>query len=462
MDYTPSKTIAEFMRSDARIRALVGPLGSGKSMGALMELFRRSVEQTPDSKGIRPTRWALIRNTAQQLRETLLKDATQYFGEFFTHKVSTGVLEFRFRMADGTSVESDWLTMPLDRPEDQRKLLSLNLTGALIDECREVPYDVIAALNGRIGRYPPLLRAPRTWRGMILVSNPWSVASEYHENFVLNPPDDWGLYKQPGGLDPDAENLQFLDKDYYSKLMQGQNDEWIKVHVHGQWGDDLSGKAVYIHSWDLEVHARDSLQAIPSLPLLIGMDFGRQPAAILTQEDMFGRLLVLEEFIRADRGLDLFLDELIPHLRTNYPGFRVFVVGDPSGVARSDLREESAFSVLQAAGLQAMPAPTNDPIARIQAVERRLIQRTARGPGLLVDRRKAPVILEGFERGYRYKRMRNGEASAAPDKNRFSHPHDGLQYAALGHGHNYLARRLQAVTRRNVIRTKPMSPLAWS
>ncbi len=140
MDFRPSKTIRDFMNSTALVRCIIGPLGSGKSMGGIFELFRRAVEQEPDERGCRPTRFAIVRNTLAQLRETFLADATSYLGEFFTFKVSRAALEFRFRLPDGTTVRSDWLLMPLERPEDSRKLLSLNPTGALVEECREVRY----------------------------------------------------------------------------------------------------------------------------------------------------------------------------------------------------------------------------------------------------------------------------------------------------------------------------------
>jgi hypothetical protein len=465
--YKASKTIGAFMLSEARIRALVGPLGSGKSMGGLMELFRRMVQQAPDENGIRPTRFALVRNTAAQLRETLLKDATSYFGEFFNYKVSTSTMEFRFKLADGTFVESDWLLTALDRPEDQKKLLSLNLTGALVDECREVPYDIIAPLDGRIGRFPPKVRAPRTWRGMILVSNPWSVVSEYHTNLVLNPPPGWELFKQPGGLDPDAENLENLDPDYYTRLLEGRSQEWIDVHVHGKWGSDPGGQAVYKAVWKGEVHIARGLKANPQLPVVIGMDFGRTPAAVITQEDLRGRVLVLKELSSEDMGLHAFLEYiLIPYLKEHYTLYKLFVIGDPAGAHRSQLDDSSAFSVLKQWGLSAMPAPTNDPMRRIQAVERRLLQRSSAGPGLLVSLEGCPLLIEGFERGYKYRRTKTGDLLNVPDKAgasaRFTHVHDALQYAVLGHQNNFIATRLRIEERRRTMTAKRISPKAWT
>ncbi|MGQ5525469.1 hypothetical protein ACUHMQ_19695 [Chitinimonas sp. PSY-7] len=46
------------------------------------------------------------------------------------------------------------------------------------------------------------------------------------------------------------------------------------------------------------------------------------------------------------------------------------------------------------------------------------------------------VLIKGFNGGYQYRKMLvPGEEryTETPDKNRFSHPHDALQYVALGH-----------------------------
>lgn len=463
MRYTPAPTLEKFMLSDALVKAVVGPLGSGKSMAGQMELFRRMVQQEPDGKGVRPTRFVIVRNTSAQLRDTVLPDAKQYFGDYFTHKVSTSTLEFRFDLGDGTQVESDWLLMPLERPEDQRKLLSLNITAAMIEECREVPYDVVAAVLGRIGRYPSKARVAPTWQALIMISNPWSISSEYHTNLVLNRPPDWDFFHQPGGLDPDAEGRQYLPDGYYERLMDGNSDEWINVHVHSKFGDDQFGQAVYRAVWDHTRHIKDELFPNPMMPLVLGMDFGRTPCAVITQQDVKGRLLCLEEVTSEDMGLHKFLHTLlIPRLNEKYADHRVFVMADPAGVAKGQYNEDSAFSVLKEAGLNALPAPTNDPERRIRAVEKRLLQNAGDSADFLLDADKCPTLLEGFVRGYRYKKKKDGTLTPAPEKNEFSHIHDALQYAALAHQGNFVAKRIMRMQNRSRITRPKISSLAWT
>ena len=63
LDYTPSKTVKEFMLSDAKIRAIVGPVGSGKTSGAIIELLRQSITIPAMEDGIRRSRQLIVRNT---------------------------------------------------------------------------------------------------------------------------------------------------------------------------------------------------------------------------------------------------------------------------------------------------------------------------------------------------------------------------------------------------------------
>src|SRR5687768_16241780 len=114
------------MRSDAFVRALVGPVGSGKSSGCTIELIRRASQQTPGPDGVRRTRWAIIRNTYPQLRDTTRKtfeqwipaDTGQWHEQEFTFEVDR-------KLADGTRMHCEVLFRALYRPEDVKKLLSL-------------------------------------------------------------------------------------------------------------------------------------------------------------------------------------------------------------------------------------------------------------------------------------------------------------------------------------------------
>jgi len=466
MIYTSPTTITQFMQDNSFARWVIGPLGSGKTAGMIMELTRRMREQAPDANGNRPTRFAVVRNTLQQIRQTVLPDIMTWLGPVAQFKFTDSTIYFNFPLDDGTRVKSEWLLIPLDSPEDQKRLLSLQLTGAWMAEFRELPYEVCAAVMGRVGRYPSPAVVKPTWEGIIGESNPFSEGSDWYRHLVLELPKGWNFFRQPGGLSPEAENRANLPADYYERLAGGHSDEWKKVHIDGQFGDDLSGQAVFRASFNPAVHiSNTTLYVNPHRPIMVGMDFGRTPTALICQVDTIGRLIVFEEVTSVDMGLHKFLtDKLSPILHNEvYQSRRVFVVADPAGRSKTQIGEESLFDVLQSHGFVAYPAPTNDISRRLSAVEALLVGRRGDKPGaLLIDGNKCPLLCRALKHDYKYARRQNGSIDDKPEK---SHPWsdlaDSLQYAALGTQVNATGRIMQRFTRQ--VPTGPrISPAAWT
>ena len=51
-------------------------------------------------------------------------------------------------------IRSEWLLLPLETPDDQKRLLSLQLSAVFINEAREIPWDLLQQAFSRTGRYP--------------------------------------------------------------------------------------------------------------------------------------------------------------------------------------------------------------------------------------------------------------------------------------------------------------------
>jgi hypothetical protein len=435
LTYKPPPTVERFMMSPARIRVLVGPLGSGKSMGCIMEILKKSCEQQPYN-GVRYTRWACIRNTLQQLRQTVLSDIQQYLGPIVSYYATDSTVRLRVGLPDGTKVHADLLMLPLDTKEDVRRLLSLQLTGGWINELREVNSDIIRPLLGRTGRYPSKAHGGATWRGIICDTNPWDTDSPYHERMVLKPHPSWALFHQPSGICPQAENVENLPVGYYEDLMDDASSEFVAVHVESQWGSSNAGQAVFRSSFHAPDHAIDMNVVInPHRPLIIGMDFGRTPTALIGQVDMHGRILVFREVTSEDMGLHQFLDEKLRPVLMEGPfaGRRVFVVADPAGIEKSQLSEETPFSVLRDHGFLAYPASTNDPQRRIMAVEKALRSHIVGQPGLQINRSSCQTLVHALGNKYRYRKRKDGQLEDRPEKlHPWSDVADSLQYLCLG------------------------------
>lgn len=235
--YDAPPTLGRFMDSDAFVRAVVGPIGSGKSSGCVMEILRRAVEQAPLKDGLRRTRFAVIRNTRPQLQDTTRKTFEQWIPEELGDKRLGGgwnETEFTFTIAFD-DVRCEVLFRALDRPKDVRKVLSLELTGAYINEMREVPKEVFDGLQGRVGRYPSKADGGPTWFGVWGDTNPWHMGHWGYQLFSVEKPEGFELFEQPDGLGPDAENVSNLVGDYYRRISQGKDSEWVDEYCRGKY-----------------------------------------------------------------------------------------------------------------------------------------------------------------------------------------------------------------------------------
>lgn len=232
--YDAPPTVSAFMDSDAFVRVIMGPVGSGKSSGCVMELLRRAVEQAPGPDKVRRTRWAVVRNTYPELRDTTRKTFEQWVvPELGRWHEQSFTFEADFPLGDGTRAQAEFLFRALDRPQDVKKLLSLELTGAYFNEVREIAKPVFDGMQGRVGRYPSKREGGPTWFGVWADTNPWHVGHWLHELYQA-PPEGFAFFSQPSGLAPDAENFDNLPAGYYARLCHGKDSEWVDTYVRAK------------------------------------------------------------------------------------------------------------------------------------------------------------------------------------------------------------------------------------
>jgi hypothetical protein len=474
--FTAPPTCARFMKSQSFGRLIAGPVGSGKTTSCVFELFRRACEQAPAPDGLRYTRFAIVRQTLKQLKDTVLKDITTLLDGIATYKVSENTVHIEIG-----DVRSEFILIPLDSPEDQRRLLSMQLTGAWASEAIEMDVGLMDALAGRLGRYPGPALGGCTWFGMIADTNMPSQGSPWHK-FMESPSPDWQIFKQPSGLSPDAENLNYLTqtaetlklpidhpdrisqgRTYYERLARGHGESWVARYVHAEYGEDPSGTAVFRESFNRNFHVVDELMPVSSHPLIIGQDFGRDPWSVICQVDHKGRFLVLEEVPAEDIGLELHIERsLRPVLmQARYLGRPVVIIGDPSGKSKSSIYEETTFDVLKRMGYMALPAPTNDLDPRLRAIEAFLMAQRDGGPAMVIDGSRCPLVIQGLAGEYRFAKTRSGQRRPVPDKNDASHRIDALQYAALA-AHGGMADHIKSQLYRTPRRGRRISASAWT
>lgn len=451
--YTAEATAKRFHRSNAFVRGLRGPIGTGKSVTCCMEIVRRAAEQMPFD-GVRRSRWAAIRNTYPELKSTTIKTWEDWVpDDVMSMKFDSPIVSmFTTSLPDGTTVECEVMFLSLDRPVDVKKLKSLDLTGVWINECSELPKAVLDMATGRVGRYPSKAMGGASWSGIIMDTNSPDDDHWYYQLAEVDKPDGYEFFAQPGALlkagesyvpNPSAENVQnhILGYEYWLRQIPGKDSQWIKVFVLGEYGSVHDGKPVYPEYND-SLHVKE-INPIVGVPLDIGMDFGLTPAAVITQNDARGRFLVLDELCGEDMGISGFLEDvLIPQLMKVYPSWwakkdeLIRIFGDPAGGQRAQTDEKSCFDEVKAVGLKIRAAKSNAWLPRRGAVAWFLSKLSSGQPLFIIDP-CCKVLRKGLNGGYKYRRIQvTGEDryTNEPMKNSYSHPHDALQYVAMESG----------------------------
>ena len=445
IDLNMPPVLSDFMRSNKRQRWIRGPIGSGKSVVCALELMVRASKQKPGSDGIRYTRMAVVRNTLQQLKTTVLPTIRTVLGPICHWKVSDSTIQIRV-----DDIHCDILLLPLDTDANVQRLLSLELTMGWVSEFREIRPELIVALMSRTGRYPSIINGGPTYYGTIAETNSFSEDSPYFDileapSLSGNLPTTWDYFVQPGGMTPDAENKGNLPPDYYTDMVESNTPEWVAQYVHNKITPSLSGQAVYKNSFVGDWHISDG-ELVPSrgYPLIIGMDTGRNPAATICQVNHSGQFLVLDQLWEANMGMKRFLREhVMPRLQAErFQGLPSFVCVDPAGLQRSQIGEESVLDAIKKEGFDAQVAQTNSIDPRLRAVDNWLLKAMPGGKAaMVIDVVHCGPTIQDMRSGYRFKIKKDGETEDSPEKR---HPEsdraDSLQYAALGTAKNILGR----------------------
>lgn len=449
-------TIQQFMDSDAFIRGLMGPLGSGKSSACAMEIAMRGIGQAPGPDGVRRSRWGVLRNTAKQLEDTTERTFLQWFppmqfGDWVPSKHNYTIRALKGD-GDDRGAEIEVMFRALDRPDQIGDLLSLELTGAWVNEAREIPWAIVDALRPRVGRYPAMRDGGASWYGIWMDTNPPDIESDWYRFFEVQDhketvaelakiPQFAGLtvekfrrvFRQPGGRAPGAENLQNLRPGYYQSEAIGKTEEWIKVYIDGEYGFVVDGKAVWPEYSDA-IHCPQDPKMLPKpiegLPIVRGYDFGLTPACAFSQTTPRGQWIVFDEVIARSMGADAFSDEVLDHSARWYPDFEFWDVGDPAGAQRAQTDERTCFEILRRKGIAVEPGLQTLAI-RLESV-RKPLRTLVEGRPQFVLHPRCSVLRRALKGGYHFRRIRvSGERyTNEPTKNEYSHIADALGYSA--------------------------------
>lgn len=424
---------------------------SGKTTGIFFKLaYMASLQAKSPIDGVRRSRCVVVRNTAPQLKDTTIKSFDYWFKDGTAGKWYATDKNFVLRYGD---VECEVMFRPLDTPDDVARVLSLEVTFAIIDEFVQLPQAIIEALSGRCGRYPPKVEGGATNWGMWGASNPGMESDWWYpmlEDPTLLPvdqsaPTNWKYFKQPSGFADGsvkygklrAENVLNLapytdDNAYYINLAKGKTAHWIKQFIEVEWGYSMSGKPVFpMFSKELHV-AKKTLQPNPRRQLAIGYDPGLSGSAfILSQyDDSVGRVTIYDEIVMEDYATDRAISEkLVPLLRTKYQGFEVIICPDPSSSNRSAGQTGSSVMLELYKHFAVAEDADNAIEARLQPAQYYMMRLTGEGPALVIDPgciRLVRALVSGYK--YTLVKTQGDTKRDTPDKNSHSHVADAFTY----------------------------------
>lgn len=443
--------LAAYGASTKFVQNIMGPLGSGKTIASAVKLLKLICNQRPNKAGVRKSRWLVVRNTYPDLISTTIRDwkdvvpkgaGTLTMGHPPEHKLD-------FDLPDGTRVLAEVIFIALDRIDDVRKLRGTQLTGAWINEAKEVPKAVFDMLTSRVDRYP----APgtSTWVGVFMDTNAWDQdhwLEKLRDDWRVGGLPDYEFFTQPGGVikvdgkwvvNPDRENGKVLGPDYYQRILGGKREDWIRVNLANQIGLSFDGKAVHPDYQDSLHTANEILEPIPGF-VHVGCDFGLTPAATFFQRQPNGQWYGLHEIVIDDGDAEVLAREIkavTPILQQRAGGKLTFVIrGDPGGDQRTQTDSNTAFKIMAANGVVVMKCSTNDAELRRAALDRPLTRLVQGRPGLLLspNMRRLRKALAG---GYHYARIQmagDERFRDVPVKDAHSHVAESAEYALLDAG----------------------------
>lgn len=405
---------------------------------------------------------------------------------------------------DGTFVRIDLTFLASDAENYYNVLDGLELSGGYVNEAAHVEFEKIHKLQERVGRFKPPGGAAADLKfmsfGVIMDTNTPLETSWWHQmEFVeipermiwfVQPPAGVEVRRQSGGtvLVPNVEDRDELSKygvtveelkaarekqlqmsahecervfvshgevenvrehndeglDYYMKTLVGAKPDYIRTRFLNLYGRSKGGLPVYAETWNDSFHCTtEKIECMRGIPIRVGMDFGRNPAAVFGQITPMGQVRVFAELCKFNMSVPHFFEHYFMPFIVNelgWPSSKMIVFGDPSGNNASEMSDQGPLAFLRSKGIPAMMPPmlegkNNDVDIRIGEVERMLNGAHGGSPDFLISASGCPMLRDGFNGDYRYDPIgRSDRYHDTPCKNRYSHVHDALQYFCCAGG----------------------------
>lgn len=435
----PGPVAAAYIVSKGPIDLIMGPWGSGKTVGTVFKIARHSAVDAPICKdGVIHVRTAAIRDTYREMAKTALSSWHEFFpkkGPFTAQEKDAyaggqdrpvkHVLEwdvvrqwYRARGVWEPRMTKVRLEMEFGAIGEQNLdsfFKGYEITFGWMNECDLLNEDVPGRFYGRTGRYPPASEIME-WEGerLGLVKDPDSGDESINVPRIVmgdyNPPDEanwtykrhieepenwpgYNFFQQPSGLSPRAENR--LGKARYKyeeeeRQFGGPDSAEARRNVHGEYAAKRQGTVVYPGFQIMKHRAEEVLKPNPALPFYMGFDGGGRPACGIGQFQPNGQFRGLREVTCPTdevTGPERFAAMVVDTLLRDFRGVPFGGAwGDPSDFQGADqvAGQLALMQIIgQALGISIYPTESNDIAMRTQAMAFYLKDIDAHTPGSL-------------------------------------------------------------------------------
>lgn len=458
--YKPWKRMLPFHSDDTSlIRMLHGCVGSGKSLASMGDLFYRASTSTPSPDGVRRSRFAILRASYPLLKSTTLPTFRALVGTEAAIATGNSPITYTVR---SKGLEASFLFLAIEEEIDIQKLLSMELTGALVSESSTMRFkELVTMLSSRIGRYPSPAQGgviPK-WSGIILEGHrptPGSWQDTMMEAATKDVPNPDGVacYSLPPGATLNSDGVwtdsppedcnPYLLKNYYRRLINsGAETDWLKRYVGNERVFTVSGEAVFANEFRDSLHVLDDVfEPDPETPLHVAVDPDLYGSALVYQTFTGGRFVCVDELFNEQEGIIRFAQNIVQHIASTYPDCSVGSCwADPAAKQRG-VDNRSALELLRLNSpykWSGAPLPKNELSIRLEVVRHGLTTLGALGKPLLQISPRCKKLRAAMAGLYRFKTSTSAgdtvvSKQVAKGKDGSASIAESLQYGLLGAG----------------------------
>lgn len=453
-----------YILSTHPVSIITGPQGSGKTIASIKKNLVEAQRIRPGSGGVRRYVPGIYRQTYDNLWKATIPswwqilpraDFPQWTGA--SPRAALHVVPFEDRWGRIEITAHFRAFGEVASPED---LKGLQYTDVYLNEIDTMPEDLLTWLIGRVGRDPVPEIMGRQGRVFGDMNAPdvlnWTYKRIYEgiPNCVpgsVTAAGGFAHFRQPGGLDQGAENLQSYatlqdpsGRGYYLQQAALNADKpwWVKRMIHAIPGLSRATDLVYDKFDERTMIAPAAIKPEPMLPVIVGIDGGLTPAAVYLQEMPDGQLRILAEIALERGGVEELGEAMLALERRRFAHCEFADRCDPSMLAGEDedVNDQSEQRVSKGSdrqrlskklGRRVLPAVSNVPTRRWDAVRVKIMLNLGPNrPGLLVDP-SCKGLIRGFLQTYHFRKIRGTNDLSSVQATFDTHVHDALQYAAL-------------------------------